>query len=192
MPNSNKTTEKFGRVNTKLIVGLGNPGKKYEHTRHNIGFRVLDALARNHQANFIEENKFKSLTSSVDIEGKKIILVKPQTFMNESGEAVQKLLAFYKLPATSLLVVHDEIDLPLGKTRLSFDVSSAGHNGIKSIIENIGQDFHRLRIGVDTRKSRLEADTYDYVLQNFTDEEEGILEKKVVSAAVSEIEKFLQ
>jgi len=173
----------------KLIIGLGNPGPKYEHTRHNIGFCVVDALAKKFSGSFIEEIKFKCLTAAFDFEQTRIILAKPQTFMNESGQAVSRLKKFFKIANSEILVVHDEVDLPLKKIRLSFDISSAGHNGVQSIIDHIGQNFHRLRVGTDSRSSRLEVDTYDYVLQNFTAEEEELLHKKIIPAAVAEIEK---
>ena len=178
-------------MTTRLIVGLGNPGDKYEHTRHNAGFRIVDALAEKNSAAFIEEKKFKSQTSAFDNGDVRVILAKPQTFMNESGGAVQKLLSFYKLPATSLLVVHDEIDLPIGDLRTTTDSGAAGHNGVSSIIESIGQDFARLRVGIENRKEFRIPPTDAYVLQNFTDGEETKL-KEIVPQAVAEIEKFLQ
>ena len=188
-------------MKTILIAGLGNPGNKYKHTRHNIGFMVLAALASKYSASFIPEAKYKSQTSAFDYPpayqgGEKgvvrVILARPQTFMNNSGEAVMLLKKFFKIPNEQILVVHDEIDLRLGKIRLSYDGRSAGHNGIKSIIEALGQDFHRLRIGVDSRTSRLETDTYDYVLQNFRPEEKNKLEKEIISQALKVIEQFLK
>ncbi len=177
---------------TVLIAGLGNPGSKYEHTRHNVGFRVLDALAARFDSSFIREERFKSETSAFDSNTSRVILVKPQTFMNKSGEAVSLVKNFFKIPDINILIVHDEVDLPLGKIRLSYDISSAGHNGINSIIEHIGQDFHRLRIGIDSRTNRLEADTYDYVLQNFRPEEKNKLEKDIIPQALKVIEQFLK
>lgn len=179
-------------MRTILIAGLGNPGKKYELTRHNTGFRVLDKLAEKYSASFIEETKFKSQTSAFDLDENRIILAKPQTFMNNSGEAVGLLKNFFKLANDNILVVHDEIDLPLGKMRLSFDASAAGHNGIKSVIEKIKQNFYRLRIGIEGRKSRLDMDTYDYVLTNFTATEEKKLQKEIIPQAIEQIEKFLK
>lgn len=183
----------------KLIAGLGNPGKKYEHNRHNAGFRVVDALAEKYNAGFIDEARFKSQTSAFDSpprEGARlgevrVILCKPQTFMNESGQAVAAVKNFFKIDNTNILIVHDDVDLPFGKARLSFDASSAGHNGVKSIIERVGQDFHRLRIGIEGRQSRLDIDTHDYVLQNFTLEEANKIKSEIIPAALSEVDKFL-
>ena len=172
-----------------LIIGLGNPGPKYEHTRHNIGFRIIDALAERFAASFIAEERFKSETSAFDHAETRIILVKPQTFMNNSGEAIGLLKKFFKLKNEDILVVHDEVDLPLGKIRLSFDSSSAGHNGVKSVIERIGQDFHRLRVGTDGRQDRTDMDTHDYVLAKFSPEEDAAVEKKIIPAAIAEIEQ---
>src|SRR6185436_10932227 len=123
-----------------LIIGLGNPGTKYENTRHNFGFQVLDLLDGGQQW----ENKYDSQFIKLD----DVILAKPQTFMNKSGEAVKEILKFY--PAAELVVVHDELDLPLGSIKVQKDASSAGHNGVKSIIENLGtQNFIRIRLGID-------------------------------------------
>ncbi len=144
-----------------LIIGLGNPGKKYEKTRHNIGFRVIDAL----------EN---------EISDENIILFKPQTFMNQSGKAVKSLIAYRKLPSANLWIIHDDVDLPLGTIRVSQNVSSAGHKGVESIIRELGtKDFIRFRIGVQN-KSKENAESF--VLKKFTKEEEKIIEKIIKKA----------
>lgn len=137
----------------KLIVGLGNPGKKYESTWHNVGFLALDELAKDGFDNFKEEKKFKALVSSGMIGSEKVLLVKPQTFMNNSGESVQAIAHFYKVSPEDVIVVHDEFDIELGKIRISHDSSAAGHNGIKSIISHLGtQEFTRVRIGIKPTK----------------------------------------
>ena len=149
----------------KLIVGLGNPGKKYAKNRHNVGFRVVDALEK-------------------EISSPDIILLKPDTFMNNSGKAVLKLANKYRLSPTQIWVIHDEIDLPFGKIRVSKDSSSAGHKGIKSIIDELGtKEFNRLRIGI---KPQYNIDTTDFVLKNFTEKEEKEL-KEIIKKAVFEI-----
>lgn len=153
----------------KLIVGLGNPEKKYEKTRHNIGFRVIDAL--------------KKETSDKDI-----ILLKPNTFMNNSGKAVQELLTYYKIPVSNLIVIHDDIDLLFGDIRISKNSSSAGHKGVQSIIDELKtKDFTRIRIGI---KPLHEFDTTEFVLKNFTKQEEKEL-KEIIKKAVLEITQLL-
>lgn len=143
-------------MNTYLIAGLGNPGKDYELSRHNLGFLILDQLQHYWEktetvtiSNFSQENKFNALLSMAKADGQKIILAKPQTFMNLSGQAIQKIAAFYNIELDRILVIHDDLDLPLGKIRFSQNSGPAGHNGIKSIIETLGtQNFTRLRIGI--------------------------------------------
>jgi PTH1 family peptidyl-tRNA hydrolase len=131
----------------KIIVALGNPGKEYEKTRHNAGFLAADVLAaRCSFAEFKKEDKFEALIAEGRIGEEKTLLVKPQTFMNASGRAVAKVLSFYKSSASDLLVLHDDLDIPIGDMRLSFDSRSAGHRGVQSIIDALGtQEFLRLR-----------------------------------------------
>ena len=155
--------------------------------RHNAGFRTLDALAKELDLKFSSEKKFSADLAVAD----DLILAKPQTFMNNSGEAVAALKNFYKLENTGLLVVHDEIDLPLGTIRQSKDSGSAGHNGIESIIQTIGRDFTRLRLGVENRSENRIPPTEDYVLHDFSPDEEKKLED-IMPQAISEIKKFLQ
>ena len=135
----------------KIIVGLGNPGKEYENSRHNIGFRIVDFMSREHGGNFNLDKKLNSEISELKINGKKVLLVKPQTFVNKSGEAVKKLKF---LPAgrhgkiENLVIVHDDLDIPFGKIRVSFGKSSAGHKGVESVIKALKTDkFSRVRFG---------------------------------------------
>jgi len=180
----------------KLIVGLGNPGEKYKQTRHNAGFLALDFVLNDGDGFMMARpgHEFKSETFSLEKDGQKIIFLKPQTYMNDSGQALKVICNFYKLDLTKdLLVVHDDTDLPLGTIRMTDSSSSAGHNGIKSIIENLGsQEFNRLRIGVESRPSRDGLPTDVFVLQNFSDEELKKLNDEVFPKAKIEIEKFIQ
>jgi peptidyl-tRNA hydrolase, PTH1 family len=163
-------------MKTILVAGLGNPGKKYEKTRHNAGFMFVDYFWESHHEEFglsdWEFNKkFNTDTSTGKIGAKKIILLKPQTFMNLSGEAVKKALDFYKLLPSDLIVVHDEIDLPLETFRISVDSSSAGHQGAQNIIDELGtKDFTRLRIGIENREDK-KIETEKYVLGKFKKDE---------------------
>ena len=132
----------------KLIVGLGNPGKEYEMTRHNSGFCVLDAIAKDCNVD-IAQKKVKELIANTNIGGEKVILMKPQTYMNLSGEAVQEAMNFYKLTPKDILVIYDDLDLPVGKIRLRAQGSAGGQNGMKNIIRHIGtQEFDRIRVGI--------------------------------------------
>ncbi len=180
----------------KLIVGLGNPGEKYTLTRHNAGFLALDYLLNDGDGFMTAKpsHEFKSETFTwSDKNGNKVIFLKPQTYMNDSGEALKVICNFYKIDfKTELLVVHDEVDLPFGTIKITESSSAAGHNGIKSIIEKLGtQDFHRIRIGVETRVTRDELPTDAFVLQNFTDEELSKLKATILPNAKAEIVKFI-
>jgi len=151
-----------------LIVGLGNPGKKYEKTRHNIGFRVIDSL------DFAQD--------------KDVILLKPQTFMNNSGRAVKSLTTKYKIPATNIIVVHDDIDLPIDTIRISKNSSSAGHKGVQSIINELGtKDFMRLRVGINNKSK---SDAEKFVLEKFTKTEEKQL-PEIIKKAAEMIKDFI-
>lgn len=156
----------------KLIVGLGNPGKKYENTRHNAGFLAVDFFLKDRVA-ITCQSKFNAQICEYHEDGEKVFFVKPQSFMNLSGEVVREILSFYKLDhANDLLVLHDEVDLPLGKIKEGFASSAAGHNGVQNIIDEIGtKDFARVRIGVESRASRTDLPTDIFVLQQFTDDE---------------------
>lgn len=167
-----------------IIIGLGNPGTKYKKTRHNIGFRVADEFyKRNNFPEFELSKKFKSLIS----ESKKIILAKPQSFMNQSGKAVKSLIGFYK--PESFIVIHDDIDLAIGKIRISKSRGSAGHKGVESIISEIGnKDFIRFRLGIQSEKGK-PRNPEKFVLQEFTKEEEKII-KEIIKKSAEAI-KFL-
>lgn len=149
-----------------IIAGLGNPGKKYDNTRHNAGFRALDFLAQEWNIK-ITKSKFDALTGTGTVAGCKVLLLKPQTFMNLSGQAVRKAADFYKLPPERILVLFDDISLPPGKLRIRDSGSAGGHNGIKSIIGNIGEAFPRIKIGVG-EKPHPEYDLADWVLSTMT------------------------
>ncbi|GAV22794.1 aminoacyl-tRNA hydrolase [Carboxydothermus pertinax] len=156
-----------------IITGLGNPGREYENTRHNAGFMVVDGFAEKFGIP-ITKKKFKSLVGEGEIFGEKVLLLKPQTYMNLSGTAVQEAVFFYKLPLSRLIVVYDDLDLPLGKIRLRLKGSAGGHRGMGSIISCLGCDeIPRLKIGIGRPAF---GDVKDYVLEPFTREEREILE----------------
>lgn len=169
----------------KIIIGLGNPGKKYLGTRHNVGFEFLDKLKS--ELDFPEFEFNKKFNAEISVK-KEIILVKPQTFMNLSGEAVRSILDFYKLSPEDITVIHDDKDITLGEYRLADDSSSAGHNGVQNIIDCLGtQKFKRIRIGVGA-ETNLPSDVF--VLQKFSDEELEKIEK-VLEDVLGEVKKFL-
>ena len=152
-----------------LIVGLGNPGSEYELTRHNVGFMAIDALAPSDATWKKEKN---ARTARCDVDGWRVIFAKPQTFMNNSGDAVGPLMAFYKIPLENLVVIHDDMDLKPGILREKIGGSSAGHNGIKSIDNAIGNNYRRIRIGIGhPRDFDLKMDPADWVLGKFNDDE---------------------
>ena len=164
-----------------LIVGLGNPGDQYRHTRHNFGFMVIDRLAEK-LAVSLKKVKFKALLAETKLDGQALILAKPMTFMNDSGRAVGPLLRFFKVPPDHLLVVHDDLDLPLGSLRLRPTGSSGGQRGVASIIATLGtQDFPRLRLGISRPPGQM--DPVAYVLQNFTPAEAELKEMVLNQAA---------
>ncbi|MAF14248.1 MAG: aminoacyl-tRNA hydrolase [Parcubacteria group bacterium] len=151
----------------KLIVGLGNPGKKYQQTWHNVGFLIVDQIQQKKPETFLKFKKSAKHKAEICEGGilEKIILTKPQTFMNNSGQAVKSLLNFYKIKSPDLWVIHDDIDLPIGKIRISQNSSAAGHNGIKSIINELGtKEFVRFRIGIQPL-TPMKVPTDKYVLQ---------------------------
>lgn len=159
-----------------VIVGLGNPGKKYENTRHNAGFIAIDALADKYGIS-ITEKKHKALCGSGVIEGNKVVLVKPQTFMNLSGESVRSIMDFYKIdPEEDMLVIYDDISLAPGNIRIRKKGSAGGHNGIKSIIAHAGtQNFMRIKVGVGEKPSGW--DLADYVLGHFSEDDNAKLKE---------------
>ncbi len=176
----------------KIIVALGNPGPQYQNNRHNAGWMALDLLVTDLQLGDSWKTQFHSETLDASINNEKVLLVKPQTFMNESGLAVKEIVNFYKLdPTKDIIVLHDEVDLPFGTIRTTPSSSSAGQNGVQNIIDQLSmQDFHRIRIGVETRESREQMPTRDFVLQNFTTQELEILKKEVYPKIKVEIENF--
>jgi peptidyl-tRNA hydrolase, PTH1 family len=148
----------------RLIVGLGNPGPKYEDTRHNLGFRVVDAVSEK-LGNPSWREKFSGVFAQTERAAEQVGLLKPMTFMNLSGRSVQAAKAFYKVPTEDLVVVHDELDLPFGQVRLKAGGGDAGHNGLRSISEVIGPDYTRLRIGVGRPPPEFRGSGADFVLQ---------------------------
>ena len=162
------------KVESWLIVGLGNPGKDYEKTRHNCGFRVLDELGQMLNCK-IDKAKFQGLYGQVSYNGKKIYLLKPMTYMNLSGKSVLQLSAYFNIPPQHIVVIFDDISLPIGKLRVRADGSAGGHNGIKSIVSELGsQDFPRVKVGVGA-KAHPEQDLAEWVLSTFTKDEEKAL-----------------
>ncbi len=166
-----------------LIVGLGNPGSEYEKSRHNVGFRAIDLLAES-LGTKINRLKFRALLSPVvECAGKKVVLMKPQTYMNASGDAVFLAGAFYKIPAEHVLVLSDDISLPVGKIRVRPEGSAGGHNGLKSVIARLGsQAFPRVKIGVG-QKPNPDYDLADWVLGAIPAEEQDALKKALRNAA---------
>lgn len=162
-----------------LLIGLGNPGEKYTNTRHNVGFFVLDQMREELSLpEFKQEEKFKSKISK----NTNYLLAKPQTFMNNSGEAVRLLANYYKIEPKKIIIIHDDKDIPLGEFRLQADRSSAGHNGVQSIIDHLKtQDFTRLRIGIKTETSE-KIPTEKFVLQCFLSEEKTLLQTAITDA----------
>jgi len=179
----------------KLIIGLGNPGQEYAGTRHNIGFEIIDGLRESSGFPDFESNKkFSAEISKGVIGGSETLLVKPQTFMNLSGTAVRSLLDFYKSATDDIIVVQDDLDIALGKYKVSADSSSAGHNGVQNIIDQLGtQKFKRLRVGIGEERDgapvcRLGA--HDFVLGKFSEEEKKTIES-IRENIVSEIKNLL-
>lgn len=161
-----------------IVVGLGNPGRQYEGTRHNIGWRALDAAAE-HWGGKIVKSKHKALTDTVTVGGKKVLLMKPQTFMNASGEAVGDAAKFYKVAPQNVIVLSDDIALAPGVLRIRKTGSAGGHNGLKSIIAHLGsQDFLRLRIGVG-EKPHPEYDLADWVLGKFSPADNKVIDERM-------------
>ena len=167
---------------TWLIVGLGNPGREYEKTRHNAGFRAMDILAQK-LGEKPDKLKYQGLYCQVNYRGNKLLLLKPQTFMNLSGRSVAPLAAFFKVPTSNIIVLFDDISLPPGRLRIRPDGSAGGHNGIKSLIQELGkQDFPRVKIGVGA-KPHPDFDLADWVLSAFSAQEEKDLQPALERAA---------
>lgn len=172
-----------------LIVGLGNPGEKFANTRHNVGFKTVDKLREKRDfPNWQKEEKFKSLVTKGSIGEKEAILIQPQTFMNASGEAVRAIADYNKISPENIIVIHDELDVPLGKYKIARDRSSAGHKGVQSIIDMLKtKDFTRFRIGIGAENKKIPTEAF--VLENFTEEEEKIM-KDVIEKVVAELERM--
>jgi len=153
-----------------LVAGLGNPGPEYERTRHNLGFRVVDELARRRDGAF-KRSKHDALIAEVHDGDERLLLVKPQTYMNDSGRAVGALARYYRVPLERIIVVHDELDLPLGVVRVKVGGGTAGHNGVSDVASAIGPGFARVRIGIGRPPGS--KDPVDYVLEAFTKREEA-------------------
>ena len=160
-----------------VIAGLGNPGREYEGTRHNVGFMTLDALADKYNID-VREKAFKGLIGKGVIEGNKVILVKPQTYMNLSGECIRQVMDYYKVDPAEFIVIYDDISLVPGGIRIRKKGSAGGHNGIKNIIAHLGtQEFPRVRIGVGEKPARM--DLADYVLGHFSTEDRAKVEEAI-------------
>ncbi len=171
----------------KLIVGLGNPGKQYQNNRHNIGFKIVDKLLESYP----EKTKINVPNLIGDLEriSPNILVLKPTSYMNNSGKEVQKVLTFFKIGLMDLIVIHDEVDLPLGEVKLEIGRGSAGHRGVESIIEVLGsKDFQRVRVGVN--RPPAETPTDQYVLEDFTTDE-GKKLAELISANLGQLQNFL-
>lgn len=173
----------------KLIVGLGNPGIQYQFTRHNVGFMVVDEIFCHHFSATEWQKKFNGLLAGGEINGQKVLLLKPETFMNLSGKSVLAASTFCKIAPADIIVIHDDIDLQTGKIKVKIGGSSAGHNGIKSIDSAIGIEYHRVRVGVGRPTSQM--DIADYVLSNFSKEELDTLKENVFPKAIEEVFKLI-
>ncbi|MBR6677636.1 MAG: aminoacyl-tRNA hydrolase [Oscillospiraceae bacterium] len=176
---------KFGGGSVSwLLVCLGNPGREYAETRHNVGFLAADLLAEKKNEK-IDRLKFKALTGTVELGGEKVLVMKPQTYMNLSGEAVGEAARFYKLPPERVLVISDDVSLPLGKMRIRANGSAGGHNGLKNIIQHLGTDaFPRIKVGVGA-PAHPEHEMVDWVIGKFSRDERKVLDemlKKTVDA----------
>lgn len=172
-----------------LVAGLGNPGEEYAKTRHNIGFMAADEIHGRY--NFTPfKTKFEGLLAEGTIDGEKVLLLKPQTFMNLSGQSVGKVANFYKIPPQNIIVIHDDKDLALGKLKAKIGGSAGGHNGLKNIDSQIGQEYNRIRIGVGSPKEH-NTDTVNFVLSRFSKAEMDILQERLdfIAATIGELIK---
>ena len=185
-----KPTEERIKYNMFLIIGLGNPGREYVGTRHNMGFEAVDAICATYEIKLNKE-KFRAIYGEGRIAGEKVLVIKPQTYMNLSGEAVRELRDWYKVEDEQILVIYDDISLPVGKLRIREKGSAGGHNGIKNIIYQLGTDvFPRMKIGVGA-PDHPEYEVRDFVLGKFSKEEVEILVKTVVRGA-NAVEEFIR
>ena len=178
----------YGKQNTLLIVGLGNPGSEYDGTRHNIGFACLDEFARKNEfESWVNKTDMKCLSAVQQVSDTRVILCKPTTFMNLSGEAVQAISHFYKVALENIVVVHDELDISFGQIRARVGGSSAGHNGVKSVTKHLGEAYGRIRVGIGPKLPE-QIDSADFVLQKFSGKEQASISKltREVAAMLSE------
>ena len=175
-------------VQIQLVVGLGNPGADYILTRHNAGFWFVDALARAHGGGFSHERKFSGDVCRLQFGGHDIRLLKPATFMNRSGQSVQALAAYLKLPAEAILVAHDDLDLPVGSVRLKQGGGHGGHNGLRDITDRLGESFSRLRFGIGRPDAG--AEVIDYVLHRASEDDEMQI-MEAVAAAIALMPRLL-
>ena len=177
-----------------LIVGLGNPGKKYEQTRHNIGFMAVDTILNSYGSIDKPKKKFNSIIHELQLENKKVIIAKPETYMNNSGDAIIQIVNYFKIKTENILILHDELDLPFGSIRLKVGGGIAGHNGLKSILSHLDNTFLRLRLGIDHPGDRRLVS--NYVLGNFSNSEMDNLNSLFdyistnINNIISEREKF--
>lgn len=172
-----------------LLVGLGNPGPRYEGTRHNVGARVVERAVLAARGSAFRD-KFRGRLATLSLEGEDLIALLPQTYMNASGESVQPCAAFYKIPPEATLVVHDELDLPLGELRLKQGGGDAGHRGLGSVTQHLGPDYVRLRVGIGRPPPDFRGDVPDFVLQAFAPEERAALDQ-VLDRSLEAISLFV-
>ncbi|HSX29178.1 MAG TPA: aminoacyl-tRNA hydrolase [Candidatus Saccharimonadales bacterium] len=178
----------LGQNKTVLVVGLGNPGKEYDTTRHNVGFEAVDAFCKaNDIGPWVDKKDLRCLQADGTLGETRVIVVKPTTFMNLSGDAVQAVMHFYKIPAEKVVVVHDELDIPFGQIRIRGEGGSAGHNGLKSIMQHLGEQFGRVRVGIGPKEPE-QMDSADFVLAKFSKEQQAHMPEltREVSAILSE------
>ncbi|MBI2634700.1 aminoacyl-tRNA hydrolase [Candidatus Peregrinibacteria bacterium] len=177
----------------KIIAGLGNIGDKYAKNRHNIGFMVIDKFAEELNAEWKDDKKLQTITAKAEYQNQKLLLVKPTTLMNRSGEAIGQILNFFKESPENFLAIYDDLDLPLGKIRFRKEGSAGTHNGMKSLITHLGtENFPRLRLGIESRgvTASKAIETSDFVLSNFTSEEWPTV-KTSIEMAITELKKIL-
>lgn len=178
----------FGQNKTALVVGLGNPGKEYDGTRHNVGFAAVDRFVADQDfPAWVDKKDLKCHLTSHQLDETKVYVIKPTTFMNLSGQAVAAVMHFYKIAASDIVVVHDELDIPFGQIRTRIGGGAAGHNGIKSVTQHIGEQYGRVRVGIGP-KVHEQQDSADFVLARFSAEQESQLKNltREASAILSE------
>lgn len=174
----------------KLIIGLGNVGSRYARTRHNIGFMVVDALAERYDAAWKLEAKLKAEIATLELDGEKVILAKPQTMMNVSGEAAQRIMQKYKVAPEAVWAIYDDVDTPFSRMRVRHGGSSGGHQGVRSLTQHIGEDFLRIKIGISLNDRAIEPSEV-YVLRTFNEDEQIAL-PTVITHSAEIIESYLE